>query len=135
MAAKFSDQLGREWVLEVTVPAIRKVRAATGYDLARMFTPERLGELTADVLRLVDVLAELCREQFERAGLTKDDFEAGLVGDAFERALDALMAAGSDFLPLAQAEIVRGLWAKTRQAATAMEQAALATIEATAAAG
>jgi|688.fasta_scaffold42297_8 hypothetical protein len=130
MPAKWTDEQGREWLLEVTVPNIRKVRSATGHDLAKMFTPERLANLLSDVLQLVDVLAELTKPQWQAKGLTQDDFELGLIGAAIERATDALMQAGSDFLPPAQAAIVRGLWAKTRATSQAMEQVALATIEA-----
>lgn len=127
--AQFNDELGRQWHLRLDVPTIRRVRSRTQYDLANMFTERGLVDLTADVCLLVDVLACLCAGQIEQAGLTEEEFASGLVGDAIEAAVHALVEAGIDFLPRAQRSVNRALWEKVTQVGRAMEQTILERIE------
>lgn len=127
--ATFKDELGRAWHLRLDVPTIRRVRSRTQYDLATMFTERGLVDLTADVCLLVDVLACLCAGQIEEQGLTEEDFAVGLVGDAIEAAVHALVDAGIDFLPRAQRSVNRALWVKVTEVGQAMEQTILQRIE------
>lgn len=116
--ATFKSRGGREWAVVVNVDAIRKVRQETGYDLAQIFTSEGMNGLR-DVVLLVDVLASLLSGQIEKQGLTLESFGQLFDGETLEAASNALLEASVDFLPLGRREVIRKLWSKADEVATA----------------
>jgi len=113
--AEFKDENGNEWSIRIDVNQIRKVRSVTGIDLGKMFTQEGLLELL-DVEKLVDVLACLLEPQIVAKQLDATKFAEAICGDAIERAAEALIMAGADFLPQSRAKIARALWEKLKAA-------------------
>jgi hypothetical protein len=116
--ASFKDRHGGEWALVVTVDAIRKVRADTGYDLAAIFTAEGMSRL-ADPCLLVDVLCALAGGQVAAKQLTAAKFGELFDGEALEAASNALLEASIDFLPSGRRDVIRKLWSKADEVATA----------------
>jgi hypothetical protein len=116
--AMFQDSQGGNWSLIVTVDAIRRVRHETGYDLAAIFTAEGMTKLS-DVVLLVDVLCSLVGGQLAARGLTAAKFGELFDGETLERATNALLAASVDFLPSGRREVIRQLWSKADEVATA----------------
>lgn len=114
----FVDKQNRTWRLELDAGTIKRVRTETGFDLAKMYTPERLGELAEDVVLLVDVLASLVAPQITAAGISGPEFAQGITGDVFDQAVAALLDAGADFLPSTRAEPLRKMTAKAREVET-----------------
>ena len=113
--AEFKDENENSWSIRIDVNQIRKVRAATAIDLGKMFTQEGLLELL-DVEKLVDVLACLLEPQIVAKNMKPQDFAAAICGDAIERAAEALIMAGADFLPQSRAKMARALWNKLKAA-------------------
>lgn len=128
--AKFVDEIGREWLIKLTTNKMRMVRDATGYDLARMFTPKGLESLLDDVILLVDVLALLCREQMEHRKITEEEFAEALVGDALESATYAMIQGGIDFLPQARRQAPQEMWARLQEIGQAQQALAIERIRA-----
>lgn len=93
----FQDSLGRTWNLTVSVGSIRRVRESTDILLTELFDHRNkvLTDLSADVVKVVDVLWSLCRGQNE--GVDADGFAEGLGGDALGEAWEALVRATADF--------------------------------------
>lgn len=120
--ATFKDSTGREWVVVVDLPAMRRVRARTGFELGKQ---SRLRELADDWVLLVDVLYVLCEEQAKSAGVQPEEFGKALVGDPIGEALDAFQDAYLDFYPSRQAEPLRALLAMTRDMEAAAQRSVL----------
>lgn len=112
--ATFTDEKFKVWHVVLSVSEIREVRAAVGYDLAKLFTPEGMGELERDPVLLVDVLWVLCGSQARAANIDEREFASRLVGDAIGDAFEALSVAACDFLPRARRAVVEKLRAKVK---------------------
>lgn len=97
----FKDGQNRTWVVEIHHAAIKRVEAETGVKLVALLGDglAPLNDLLADLVRLVDVLYVLCREQADRAGLSDEQFGRGLVGDGLDRAAQAFVKELIDFFP------------------------------------
>lgn len=126
--AKFTDRQGGEWVLTLTVETIRRVRSETGYDLAAVFTAEGMTKLT-DPSLLVDVLCSVVGGQLASKQLTPKQFGELFDGDSLESAANALLEASVDFLPSGRREVIRKLWSKADEVATAASEVLAAKIE------
>ena len=126
----FSDASGCTWEVTLTVEQIRRVRQSLGYDLAKLFTPERLGELGEDVVLQVDVLAELTAEQRKLRGVSDAEFGAAMRGQVLEDAIEALLEAAVDFLPRSRGEVMTRVKAKAAELQGAMLQTMLAQVDA-----
>lgn len=127
---------GREWHVTVDGPKIRQVRAELGgFDLGAR-DASQFGRLTDDPLFAAEVLWILCRKQAADGGVTQEQFDAMLGGDAGEAAAVALLDAVIDFFPSHQRQLLKKLLAQQteiQQAATANAEARLldpATMEA-----
>lgn len=128
--AKFTDASGRDWDLQLTVDSIRRVRGDLGFDLAKLFTPERLGELGDDVVLQVDVLAALTVDQRTQRGVSNQDFAAGMRGQPLEDAMNALTEAAVDFLPRSRAQVMTRVKNRAMELQTAMLAAVVERVEA-----
>lgn len=96
--AKFTDDLGREWRVAITVGDLRALRELGAHpDELLKDELKGLAALVGDPERLVGVLYALAHEQAERAGLAPEAFAAGFGGRACEAGADALIGALADF--------------------------------------
>lgn len=98
--AKFTDSAGREWIVSVTVGAIKRAREYADFDLlAATEKPALMEKLASDPCLLVNVIYAVCQRQAETAGVTDEQFGEALVGDFIEAASVALLQALTDFFP------------------------------------
>jgi hypothetical protein len=120
----FHDNEKRPWTLRVDVNIIRRVRSATGIDLARVLTTASGREaMHDDVCLFVDVLWEMVAEQASAKGITPEQFGQSLTGDALGAAALAFEEAIVEFLPESQGRAIartvidggRTLQAKSKQ--------------------
>jgi hypothetical protein len=117
--ATFKDSKGRDWVLDLDLPAFRRVRSRTGFELGK---DSKLGELFDDWVLLGDVLFALVEDQAKSAGIDSEDFGRSLKGDGIENAAAAFIEAYLDFYPSRRAAALRAMLAMTgRIEADAME--------------
>jgi hypothetical protein len=116
----FSDNESRKWDLRIDIESIRRVRAAHGIDLAKVFaSPDALSALNDDVCLLVDVLWELVATQAETRSVTAEQFGRSLSGDSLDSAIMAFEEAVIEFLPQSQRrDIVRRIIEGQRAAQT-----------------
>lgn len=98
--ATFKDENGREWMVRVDVPAVKRLREH-GLDILGIFDDgfKPIAELADDPCRLVDSLWIVCQEQAEKDGIGEEAFARRLFGDAIGDALNALVEAVADFFP------------------------------------
>ena len=104
--AKFSDAKDREWIVDVTVGTIKKVRKALDIDLADPSGAD-VNRMVDDPVLLVDTLWLLCEDQAKEKKITDEDFGRGLVGDPIELATTALLDAVADFFPGPKRSLLR----------------------------
>lgn len=119
---------GREWHVTVDGPKIRQVRAELGgFDLGAR-DASQFSRLTDDPLFAAEVLWILCRKQAAELGVSQEQFDAMLGGDAGEAAAVALLDAVIDFFPSHQRGLLKKLMSQQmeiQQAATAKAEARL----------
>lgn len=123
--AKFTNEAGREFRPRIDVGSLRRVREATGFELAKVLDDDlrRLREIAADPELFARVLFVLCGDEAKQYG--EDAFQAGLCGDALVAAWDAFMGAYADFCPSHRRDLLRRMAEKAKQVADlATEQAA-----------
>lgn len=96
---EFKDSAGRKWELVITVGAVGRVQQETGVLLTALFDDgcKVLGELSADVVKLVSAIYCLCRKQAEAACVSAEEFADALGGDTLGAAGEALVRATADF--------------------------------------
>lgn len=103
------DQAGNAWQITLDIDVMRRVRAATGYDLARLFTPEGMEGLAADPVLLCDVVWQCVKPMADAKNVSHADFIKGMRGQAIENAASALVQAAIDFLPPSRAALLTRL--------------------------
>ena len=113
--AKFKDSTGREWVLTINVPVMKRVQDRTGYHLGKLFNDDCkiLQEITSDAIIFAGVLYAMVAPQ--AAGLVEDDFLMALDADAIASAGDALLEAVQDFSPSRTRPLIAALRNKGQQ--------------------
>jgi hypothetical protein len=121
--ATFTDQLGREWKLSLTVLDLKKLKTEFALDLAEFAAAQSpaFARLSSDPVLLVDVLSCLLQEQLTKLGLDERQFVAGFVGEGIERATEALIEAIANFSKPQEGRVIRAIWNKvqaTRDLAT-----------------
>ena len=117
----FKDSKGRPWTLDITVYAVRRVRAETEVDLYSLVDDKAAGlaKLVNDPVKLIDVLYCLVAGEAAVKNVSADDFGAAFSGDSLEAAADAFVGAIIDFFPNRQArESLQKLMAKSRSLAS-----------------
>lgn len=115
--ASFTDATGRTWAVNIDVTTIRRLRSALDVNLLDIVEDEGklLAQLLTDPVLLVDMIYVICKPQADQHNLTDEDFGRALVGDAIDRATDALLEALSAFFPSQRGALLRRLVEKTRQ--------------------
>ena len=114
----FTDALERRWTFEIETETIKRLRSSIDVDLLSIFEAEStlLKRLATDQILLVDTISLILSAEIERRKLSARDFAKGLVGDAIDRATDALIEAIGFFSPRHQREILNSLWRQQKGA-------------------
>ncbi|MFG0327777.1 MAG: hypothetical protein ACF8SC_10985 [Phycisphaerales bacterium JB037] len=97
----FTDNQGREWTVEITVAAIKRVRGLAGVDLMEVLEGSNglIEKLVRDPVLLCDVIYAACKPQADERQVTDETFGASMAGDAIEHATAALLEELVDFCP------------------------------------
>lgn len=97
----FVDANGRQWLIVVSIAAVKRVRELAEVDLLQFFDPKRplAAELSSDPVALASVLWSVCEPQATKLGVSAEDFGESLYGDAIAGGAEALIGAMVDFSP------------------------------------
>jgi hypothetical protein len=123
----FTDTQGRKWDVRLDVAAVRRVRDQAGVDLLNLSDESTLHRLVYDPMGLAAVLWALLEPAAQAAGVTEEQFAAGLGGDALTAATDALLESVVGFFRPAQRRVLQAAISKMgafeeQQAARLIEQ-------------
>lgn len=117
--ATFCDRNGKQWVIDITVGSISRVRKSTGVEIGKLLTDQLkpLGELLENPEVFMSVVYELL---VDRGDTTAEEFADAMSGDELDAAQTAFLDALTDFTPSRQRETVRTLIGKIRQLADSL---------------
>jgi hypothetical protein len=124
----FKDNLGRSWDVSIDYATILRVRKAADVDLTKIFDPEYSAKLS-DLEFLGATIDALLRPQFEKTGISFDQFATALDGQVLADAVDAIQLGVADFFPKARREIIHKMLSKTGELQKAQLESAMATLE------
>ena len=109
--ASFKDTEGRKWTVQINVLACKRVRDELGVDLVNPNVMETVSEIAGDLIRSIDILYLICKDQAQERGLSDEDFGRSLAGEGVEQAIVALVESLADFSPNPkQGELLRETW-------------------------
>ncbi len=112
--ATFTDTTGQSWHVSLNVHTIKQVKELLDFDLLSDKVHETLSCLMEDIVKTIDVLYVVCKEQADAADIDDITFGRNLGGDNLHAAVEALVTALVDFFPNPRRrEWVRKLWDKT----------------------
>jgi hypothetical protein len=112
----FRDREAREWTVDISVDAIRRVKSLAKVDLMELLSEGAfIDKLIADPCLLVDILYVVCKPQADSRGVTDEQFGAAMGGDSLDDATSALLEDFCDFFPSRKREILKTALAKLKQ--------------------
>lgn len=119
----FKDGLNRCWNLEITVIELKRVKDRLGVDLGECAhgKNEVINRLAEDEVFLIDVLSLVLEDQYQKAGLTVEQFVTGFFGQGAHDATEALVEAIANFIRPQRGRVLRAIWRKmtaTKELAT-----------------
>lgn len=117
----FKDSEGREWIIEINVAAVKRVRDLLGEDLLQAVGGDLVERLADDPVLLCDVLYVLCKPKADERGVSDEDFGRSMVGDVIGNATTAFIEELVDFFPAPR----RGLLSKAFQKLKLLEAIAI----------
>lgn len=102
--SSFTDKMGREWNLDITVAAMRRAKSQ-GIDLS--MPAKSLGDYFFDDCYLCDALWAIVKPAASEVGLTQEQFELGLDGKTLATAREAIWEAMYEYFDIAKGEFLR----------------------------
>lgn len=103
MSETFKDAKDREWKIpSFNLANLKAIQDTTGIFLPHLLSGENNASkdaLSADYLKMLDVIIVVCQPEFTERGLSVEAFMEGLDGDAIQRAESAITRAVIDFFP------------------------------------
>jgi hypothetical protein len=109
----FKDSLGREWLVTINWTAKERVKATLKLDLYRL---DIIQQVADDLSLMIEVLYQICKEQADKTGLTKEQFGDGITGDAIDAAGAAFTEALMLFFPQRRRDLLRKALAAAKEA-------------------
>lgn len=99
----FTDARGHAWTVIIDTNVIRRAKEASGLYLVDVITGDDaevlFKRLARDPCLVVDVAWGVCSPEAEAMKFTRENFVAGLVGDAIDAARTAILEGLVDFFP------------------------------------
>lgn len=98
----FTDNAGRDWVIEINVASLKRVKGLTGTDLIALAVSMDTSvaeRLASDPILLCDVLYAVCKPQADERSVSDEEFGRAMAGDAIESATVALLEDIVGFCP------------------------------------
>lgn len=119
----FKDRKNNEWRVELDAPTIEEIRQDHSVDLVGL-ERDPLGPLRNDPMKLVTVIAAICREQITEKNLSPVQF-AKLLPSPPDPMLDAVRDAVVSFFPSGRASHIREVLTKFDQMSIKTDELAL----------
>lgn len=124
----FTDTKQRDWLIHVTVDAVKRVRGLVNVDLLDVIEQksQTLTRLITDPILLADVIYAVCKPQADERRVTDTDFAAALAGDPIDAATHGLLDSIVDFFPNSRdrdqlRRVIAATWGAMDQARTIIE--------------
>ena len=121
MKNAFKDVNGNEWIANITVGTIRRVKEVLGVDLMTIVDQEKgeeslLARLHNDIELLVNVIFVVCKPQAETMKVSDEAFgELLATGDILEEAVDALIEGMMLFFPPRRRKVLQVMMDKYKE--------------------
>lgn len=97
--AKFTDRHGREWMVDVTVGTVMRLRQDLDLDIVDLLGGKTtIWDLLADPVTLVRIIYVTCRDQLEPAKVSVEEFAGGLAGPSLRAAAEAFKDSYANFI-------------------------------------
>lgn len=112
--ARFTDNAGSEWCINLDAPLIAAVRKECQVNLTDL-DGKAYEELAGDPVKLVEVLWHLVEEEAKQRGVSYKQFATSLTGDVLEQAADAMLEAITDFFPLRKRELLTAIASRNKK--------------------
>jgi hypothetical protein len=112
---EFTDQLGRVWQLEMNYTLGKRLRDVTKLDFVNYQDGQALLAIHNHDEKLVQVLWLFCESQAQQAGISEEQFGAGLGGEALEQAIEALERALLNFSRPAKRQVFAAIRDKAHE--------------------
>jgi hypothetical protein len=112
---KFTDNKGRDWLIEINITAVKHVRAALQINLLEAQTGQLQAKIAQDIVLLVDILYVLCKAQADERKISDEEFGRAMYGDVFGPAKDAFEEELAAFFQSGQRQLILTALAKTRK--------------------
>jgi hypothetical protein len=95
------DNAGRQWVVEINVAALKRVRGLTGTDLMQVIEGTLIEKLIRDPVLLCDVVYAICKPEADTRTppVSDEEFGKAMAGDAIEAATTAVLEELVSFCP------------------------------------
>jgi hypothetical protein len=125
--ARFKDPNGKEWHLDLTTTALKRIKSYTGVNLLDVLQRDEddvmlMAKLKEDPVLCGEVLFAFCEPQCEKAQITPEDFVDLFRGDLIETASDALLDSIEEYLPEKKGKRLRAIRDKIMAAAALTEE-------------
>lgn len=126
------DGANREWLVSINLGTVKRVKDATGHNLAAVLDNRfaALATITSDMLEFVNVLWWILEPQATAKGVTQEAFLESWAGESIDSALTGFVEALGDFFPPRQRSILQATWTKVRTSTDRMAAKAVLEIEA-----
>lgn len=125
--ARFTDNDGREWEILLDAPTAIRIREdcdeaflKDDFNPGKASTYQRMQE---DPVLLCRVVYLLCEQQIKERGMTDRQFYLSVLGDAIDRATEALLQAIVNFTPRRDRQMMEALVGQGEMQREAIEQA------------
>lgn len=125
--AGFTDRKGNQWRVELDAPTISEIRDEHGVNLVDL-DKDPLKPLRIDPMKLVTVIAAICREQIAEKSLSPTEF-ARLLPSPPDSMLDAVRDAVIGFFPSGQASENQEVLAKFERMAKTVRRIQVAKMQ------
>ena len=94
---KFKDMEGREWMVNLNVTVLKRIRSDLDFDPLDIDGGKALEKMMFDPVLLCNVLFLVCEKQAIDKGVTDEQFGESLGGDSIDDATKAYCEALADF--------------------------------------
>jgi hypothetical protein len=120
----FKDREGREWLIDINIASIKRVKDLLAIDLLKLEGQELVEQLISDPCSLCNIVYVLCMEQADERGVSDEHFGRAMAGDAIDHATTAVLEEFVDFFPSRKRPLMRQALARIQQIETAQLAAA-----------
>jgi hypothetical protein len=113
--AQFTDDRHRTWRIVLNYSLAKRLRDVTALDFVNYQDGKALLAIHDSDEKLVQVLWLLCEPQAQAAGVSEEEFGAGLGGDALEQGIEALEQALLNFSRPAKRQAIAAIRDKAHE--------------------